>query len=142
MTSSEATPFPIDFSKLRRGDVISRQQVSSIWGNAYGTAKFQLDCLRLSKMIRDYFADIHGDFVSITVRSGSIFILDHKVQDEDVQVGKRAAIARYLRRHREDMGTDASKLTPVQRSARERRLLVDSWKVQQLTKRRHPRLGE
>jgi len=136
----EAEPHPIDFDALERGMVVPSEQIERVYGHFYGTMKYAFDVMTLKKMIQDHFRDVKNDTVSVVETRGSLRILSHKEQDEYVQTDKGRAVARFIRRHREDLGTDERFLTEEAKAARDKRLLLDSWKVQQLRKRKPPML--
>lgn len=137
---TEAKPYPLDFAALQRGSVVTAEEIAEITGKRPGTDNYSLAAMRLAGMVKKYFRDERGDIVSVTVRKHSIVVLDHQEQDRYVQTGKRRALGQFVRRHKEDLGTDERRLDDESKTRRRRRLLVDSWKLQQLRKQDVPQL--
>jgi len=138
MVPDEAKPYPLDFDALKRGDVILPGVLAEALGFEAGTDKYRLGCMALAGQIRKVFRERDGDVVSVCIRGDSIAILYHADQDLYVRRQKGRVLAQFARRHIEDMGTDASKLSESSRKARDRRLLLDSWKLQQVQQRQIP----
>ena len=134
----QAEPHPIDFEALDRGSLITARQITRAYGHEPGTKEYQFDRMTLLGLIKRHFLEERDDVVSISCPGDCIRILTHKEQDVYVVADKRKAIRRFIRRHHEDMGTDDAELDEEARKRRERRLLSDGWKLQQLRRRNPP----
>lgn len=138
---SEAWPF--DMGGLQRGSRVDSSVVESAYGAQVGTQEYALAALQARELIQRYFEVERHEVVSVRVesRSGDILVLDHEEQSVYTEAGKKRAIRQFARRHYEDLGVDAAKLSDEERARRDRRILVDSWKLQQLRKHKVPEIG-
>lgn len=114
---------PIDFDALRKGDVITVEQLERITGYQYGTRKFDLAVLALREQIT---RELHDRNYPITVASenGSLKILtDEEAAAYNPQMF-RHGFRKLLRAHRRLMNVDATQLNSEQREALERNIVV------------------
>ena len=134
--------YPIDFSKLSRGDKIGIKELEKAFGFKEGTPEYAFKSMGLKIQIQAYFMRDRGDLPSIEFDHGVLCVLTHEEQDAYVQRQLSASVRKFSRAHREDQYTDESYLSASNREKRRQRLATNGWKLLMLKKKKPPALAD
>lgn len=117
---NEAQKHPLDFGALKKGDVITREQLEVIIGAPEGSSKYSFGCLNLRNQIMRAKA-VAGEPVTACVRKGEIHILaDLSASSYNDRTFKSKLKGAY-RSFRRILGVDSSGFTPEQARVHGRR---------------------
>lgn len=110
-----ATPYPIDFDSISKGDVITVKQLEEIYGAEYGTKEYNLACMKLIEAIHLHTAR-KGCPMRARVDKGAIRILTDSEGVQYAEDRHEASIRSMIRNHAMASATiDAANLTVQER---------------------------
>ncbi len=129
---TEQFQWPFDESLMVRGTTIAPEHIE----RAYGAKRDDLENYWRSQMrsredIKGWFRVNAGEEVSVRQIKSSLRILTHQEQHEYTENRMRHSWRSMARSHAERCSIDTRELTEGQRSDHRKRLVLDSWILQQ-----------
>lgn len=119
----QATPFPLDFDALNKGDVISEDRLESITSEKRGTKEYQFKTMSLADRIERELAE-RGLSAYAVVRREQIRILtDDEAKEHTEHLGLQA-VRKLFRAFRKGAAVDTTGFTIDQKQEHERQILM------------------
>jgi hypothetical protein len=121
--SQEARRIPLDFESLKKGDILTVEQLEAITHRQQGTNEYNLAVMQLRGEIERRFAE-SGVIVSLRTIDNELHILtdDHAVGYSEERFSKGMQI--MGRAHNKLLGVDTSKLSDNVKPRHERNVIV------------------
>lgn len=138
--TSNTTPFPMDFSNLKRGDLIPPAEVERATMCRSDAPEFWHEQMQLRDDIRRYFRATYGDLVTIRMEGAGLRLLTHPEQAEYAPHRANRAVRQMLTAQAEAAAVDVKQLSDDQRKSHDRFLLRNAFRVQQMLKPPPPEL--
>lgn len=119
----EATPFPLDFDALKKGDVISEDRLEAITSEKRETKEYQFKAMSLADRIEREMAE-RGLSVYAVVRREKIRILTDDEAKEHTQRLGLQAVRKLFRAVRKGGAVDTTGFTIEQKQEHERQIIM------------------
>ena len=129
--NTEATPYPLDFDALEKGQTLPAGELERITNEKRGTNDYRFAVLKLTGRIQDELRD-RGRPVTVCTKGDDLLILtdaEASIHNEELY---KQRLRQLVRTHRRACEVDVANLTEQQKQEHDGRLLVQGRLLQAL----------
>lgn len=122
MTTPHQRPYPFDFNNLKKGDVISAQQIEDYTGVSRDTSKYGLAVLKVRTLI-EIESQLRGQTLTLKQNNGELVVcMDEEASVENSRRCENG-LRKYMRAHRRMCGVDVNNLSADRKPIHDRELI-------------------
>ncbi|MFY9345544.1 MAG: hypothetical protein WAT39_23845 [Planctomycetota bacterium] len=137
---TEATPFPLDFDALNRGDIIPAERIEEIYAVSRTHTNFRFAAMNLAESIEAHFRTVKADELIVKHDGDSLRLLTHPEQSIEAQRRAASMVRGFGRALMKAAAVDQGMLDSHDRDRHARFVAVTAFRYQQLRKAPPPEL--